>query len=192
MNLTWQHSTLPWKSEEETNMRFKLSNICKWLMDWKRCKYSKWNHLYREMRMQTGRGHFSPAWGKGTHPGAAGWDPCCRRGGTATSGCIRSWTYRDCSAFWGQADLFLTCAWAVSSYGFYSGHWRGGYDFSSLPFCCSPAPRHCQAVSLSIAVLSAVWFPMLAKSNTFPNHPKKQDRWALSLDPPVHCCRSPV
>lgn len=33
---------------------------------------------------------------------------------------------------------------------------------------------------------------MLAKSNTFPNHPKKEDRWALSLGPPVHCCCSSV
>lgn len=46
----------------------------------------------------------------------------------------------NCSAFWGQTDLFLTCAQAVSGYGFYSGHWTRSYDFSLLPFHCSPLP----------------------------------------------------
>lgn len=131
MNPTWQHSGPPLKIEEETNMRFKLSNNCLWIMDWERCKYRKLGHFYREVRIKTGWEHFDLAWGKGRCPGAVG--PGCRRRHKAVVGCIRSWTYGTFQLFRNKQAYFLP----VSSCGFYSGYWRRSCNFSSSSFCSS-------------------------------------------------------
>jgi len=130
-------------------------------MDWKRCKYRKGSHLCREMRMRAGRGHFSPARSKARAQE--------RRGGSLVAG---RWGHRglhtwDCSAFWGHADLFLTSAWAVSSYGFYSSHWREAMISVHCLFAVSPSmplpgrqPQHCSSLGHVISHAGQVkYFP---------------------------------
>lgn len=72
---------------------------------------------------------------------SSGMGPLLPAGRHGRVGVHQELNVRDCSAFWGQADLFLTCAQAASSCGFYSGRCRGGYEFSSLPFWRSPPLR---------------------------------------------------
>lgn len=91
----------------------------------------------------------------------------------------------DFSAFQEQAGLFLACVqlWVL--------FWllEEKLQFQFIIFLLLPPPRHCQAVSLSIAILchfpcwpSQILSLIILKSKT--------DRWAFSLDPPVHCCCS--
>lgn len=116
---------------------------------------------------------------------SSGMGPCLQEERQSCDGVHQELNIWDFSAFQEQAGLSLTCARAVSSCGFYSGHWRRGCDFSLLSVCSSlplgtaRQSEHCHSVS----------FPTLAKSNTVPNHAQKQGRWPFP-GCPVHSCLS--
>lgn len=76
-------------------------------MDWKKCKYRKWSHLYREMRTQSGRGHFSSSVRERQAARRSGMGPSLQVRRHSRIRVHQELNTRDCSAFGGQAALFF-------------------------------------------------------------------------------------